>query len=196
MRDDWRGRAAELERTTASGEPDRRAAAAAMKEVVVIVSLAIDPKTGTPIPDAPFLVEAGRADRSGVYEAYRKLLEDIAPIANDLSTLGFAEAICDMGVPLLCAWQPQLEYPSLPLTQKPVRHHGRSRCCLLQWVMYIRISAGYGAPRVAFRRAGELAVGGASGAAIALSRLAMTPTSCGARPAASRRDSEGGGRHD
>jgi hypothetical protein len=38
-----------------------------MKEIM-IVSLAIDAKTGTIIPDAPFLVKAGRADRSGVYE--------------------------------------------------------------------------------------------------------------------------------
>jgi hypothetical protein len=40
---------------------------ATVKEIVM-VSLAIDPKTGTVIPDAPFLVSASRADRSGVYE--------------------------------------------------------------------------------------------------------------------------------
>jgi hypothetical protein len=38
-----------------------------MKEIV-IVSLATDSKTGTIISDAPFLVTASRADRSGVYE--------------------------------------------------------------------------------------------------------------------------------
>jgi hypothetical protein len=38
-----------------------------MKEIV-LVRLAIDAKTGTIISDAPFLVKAGRADRSGIYE--------------------------------------------------------------------------------------------------------------------------------
>jgi hypothetical protein len=38
-----------------------------MKEVV-LVTLATDSKTGTIIPDAPFLVQAGRVDRSGVYK--------------------------------------------------------------------------------------------------------------------------------
>jgi hypothetical protein len=76
---------------------------------------------------------ANAMGETDVNEAHRKPLEDIPPIAN-LSTfaLGFAEAICDMGVLLLCAWQPQLEYPFLPLTQKPVRHHARSWYCLLE----------------------------------------------------------------
>jgi hypothetical protein len=39
----------------------------AMRDFVV-VSLAIDTKTGDLIPDAPFLVKASRADRSGIYE--------------------------------------------------------------------------------------------------------------------------------
>jgi hypothetical protein len=57
-----------LERTTASGEPNRRAVATAMK-AIVIITLAVDAKTGAIIPDAPFfLVTASRADRSGVYE--------------------------------------------------------------------------------------------------------------------------------
>jgi hypothetical protein len=38
-----------------------------MKEIV-IVSLATDPKTGTIIPEAPFLVMASRTDRCGVYD--------------------------------------------------------------------------------------------------------------------------------
>jgi hypothetical protein len=42
-----------LERTTASGEPARRAVAAAMKEIV-LVTLAVDAKTGTIMPDALF----------------------------------------------------------------------------------------------------------------------------------------------
>jgi hypothetical protein len=33
-----------------------------------LLSLAVDAKTGALVPDAPFLVKAGRADRSGVYE--------------------------------------------------------------------------------------------------------------------------------
>ena len=41
--------------------------ATAVKEIV-IVCLAIDAKTGSIIPDAPFLVKASRADRSGVYD--------------------------------------------------------------------------------------------------------------------------------
>ena len=47
--------------------PVRTAMAVVMKEIV-IVSLATDPRTETIIPDAPFLVTAGRADRSGIYE--------------------------------------------------------------------------------------------------------------------------------
>jgi len=38
-----------------------------MKEIVV-VTLAVDAKTGTIIPDTSFLVKAGRADHGGIYE--------------------------------------------------------------------------------------------------------------------------------
>ena len=49
-----------------------------MKEIVV-VCLAIDAKTGALVPDAPFLVKAGRADRSGVYEKEPDVLAQFHP---------------------------------------------------------------------------------------------------------------------
>jgi len=67
VRDDRRGRAAELERTTAPGEPDRRTVAAAMKEIVV-VCLAIEAETGMVDSAAPFVViPFQRPHRGGIY---------------------------------------------------------------------------------------------------------------------------------
>src|SRR5579883_2017542 len=48
-------------------------------------------------------------------------------ISNATGKLSIVAARCDMGVLLLWAWQPQLEYPFLPLTQNLLRHHSTVR---------------------------------------------------------------------
>jgi hypothetical protein len=50
-----------------------------MTKEIVLVTLATDAKTGAVIPEAPFPVKAGRADRSGVYEKEPGVIAQFAP---------------------------------------------------------------------------------------------------------------------
>jgi hypothetical protein len=49
-----------------------------MKEIVAI-TLAVEAKTGTLVPNAPFLVKASRADRSGVYDKEPAVIAQFHP---------------------------------------------------------------------------------------------------------------------
>ena len=49
-----------------------------MREIV-IVKLAIDPRTGTILPDAPFLVIADQPDRCGVYDKEPEVVAQFLP---------------------------------------------------------------------------------------------------------------------
>ena len=77
-------RPAELERATPTGEPDWRAMAAAMKEIV-LVRLAIDPQTGAVDLVAPFVVIPWRRElqpmpgRGGIYEKEPGVIEQFSP---------------------------------------------------------------------------------------------------------------------
>jgi hypothetical protein len=50
-----------------------------MTQEIVLVSLAINPKTGAILSDAPFMVKASRADRSGLYGQEPDVIAQFAP---------------------------------------------------------------------------------------------------------------------